>query len=87
LIENTKFYLAQIGVAALTPGLWVGDDEPDPGEQLPALHEGEGVGRAALNKGHAVVAQRAQVHVHRRGVGRGRALSRYTGLGLSKEAC
>ncbi len=30
--ENTKFFhLAQIGVAALTPCLWVGNDEPNTG--------------------------------------------------------
>jgi hypothetical protein len=87
-MENTKFfYLAQIGVAALTPRLRVGNDEPDPGEQLPALHEGEGVGRAAFHQGHAVVAQRAQVHVHRRGVGRGRALSTHRIGIIKKKAC
>jgi hypothetical protein len=84
-MENTQFFhLAQVGVAALAPCLWVGDDKPNTGEQLPALHEGEGVGRAALHQGHAVVAQRAQVHVHRRGVRRGRALNTHR-IGINQK--
>ena len=52
----------------------IGDDDVDPGEEFARLHEGERVRRAPLRQRHAVVAQRAQVHVHRRRVGRARAL-------------
>ena len=66
--------LAQVAVPALALGLGVCDDDVDPRQQLPGLHEGEGVGAAALHQRHPVVSQRPQVHKHCGGVRRGRAL-------------
>ena len=64
----------EVAVNALALGLGVHDDDVNPWQQLPGLHEREGVGAAALHQRHPVVSQRPQVHKHCGGVRRGGAL-------------
>ena len=66
--------LPEVTVPALALGLRVRDDDVDPREELPGLHEGEGVGAAPLHQSHPVVPQSPQVNKHRGGVRGGGAL-------------
>lgn len=66
--------LAQVRVGALPFRVGVGDDDSDAGQKFAALHQRDGMGRTLLHQRHTVVPERARVHVHRAGVGRGGTL-------------
>ena len=50
-----------VAVTALALGLGVHDDDVNPWQQLPGLHEGEALGASALQQRHPVVPRGPQV--------------------------
>ena len=66
--------LSQVAVATLALGLGVRDDDIDPRQQLPGLHEGERVRAAALHQRDPVMSEGPEINKHRGGVRRGGTL-------------
>ena len=72
--------LPEVTVPALALGLRVRDDDVDPRQQLPGLHEREGVGAAALHQRHPVVSQGPQVNKHGGWIRRGGSLETFNNI-------